>query len=480
MTQPEPWRVRDWVPVVLRLPWRTPPGILLAIAAFVAANQGWFGPTLGLHRPAELALGLVVIAAVLWTSEAVPLFVTSLIVLALELAWLAPAMRDAGAGQGSAIFLNAFFSDVTLLFLGGFVLSAALERTALDRRLARALLARVGPAPQRVLLATMVTTSVLSMWMSNTAACALMLGLATSMLVRVPPGDGLRKALPLGIAFAANLGGIATPIGSPPNAIMLRYLEAEGIAPTFAEWIALASPLLLVLLALLLVLLVRRFPSGVQEITLADEIVPPFGRAQLLVVVVTGLTITGWLVGGRLSLTAGTVALLPVVVFFGTGLLRTPELRALPWDVLLLIGGGLALGAGIEQTGLAAWAGAWLPTGSLSELQLLALGATSAFALSAIMSNTAAANLLAPIMLGLTTVDRAPLFVVVALACSLAMPLPVSTPPNAMAFGFDLQPDGRGVLAARDMVVPGALIGVLGLAALVALAATWFAVVLDG
>lgn len=469
---------REWVPIVLRLTWRTPPGVALAIAAFAIANEGWLGPSLGLARPAELTLGIVAIAAILWITEAVPLFVTSLLVLALELAWLSPALREVPGAQGTTMFLNAFFSDVTLLFLGGFVLSSGLERTALDRRLARAILRRSGGAPARVLLATMITTALLSMWMSNTAACALMLGLASSMLANVPPGDGFRKALLLGIAFSANIGGVATPIGSPPNAIMLRYLQIEGVAPSFGQWLALALPLVVVLLALILVLLVRRFPTQLAAIELDEAEPPPLGRAQLLVVVVLGLTIAGWLFGERLSLSAGTVALLPVMVFFGTNLLRTPELRALPWDVLLLIGGGLALGAAIDQSGLAAWVSARVPTGGLTGTELLALAALLALLFSAVMSNTAAANLLAPMMLGLTGVDRAPLFVVTALACSLAMPLPVSTPPNAMAFGFSHGPDGRGALAARDMVVPGTLVGVLGLLALVALATTWFPLVL--
>ena len=469
---------REWVPVALRLTWRTPPGVLLALIAFVVANEGWLGPSLELTRPAELTLGLVVIAAVLWITEAVPLFVTSLLVLALELAWLSPALRTAHGGQGTTIFLNAFFSDVTLLFLGGFVLSAALERTALDRRIAHAILRRAGGAPTRVLLATMFTTSLLSMWMSNTAACALMLGLASSMLANVPAGDGFRKSLLLGIAFAANIGGIATPIGSPPNAIMLRYLQIEGVAPSFGQWFALALPLLVVMLALVLTLLARRYPTRMETIELDDTTQPPFGRAQLLVVVVLGLTIAGWLFGGRLSLSAGTVALLPVMVFFGTHLLRTAELRALPWDVLLLIGGGLALGAAIDQSGLAAWVSARIPTEGMSEIELLALAATLALVFSAVMSNTAAANLLAPMLLGLTGVERAPLFVVTAFACSLAMPLPVSTPPNAMAFGFSQGPDGKGTLAARDMVVPGSLVGVLGLLALIALATLWFPFVL--
>lgn len=467
---------REWVPVVLRLTWRTPPGVLLALVAFVVTNEGWLGPMLGLSRPAEVTLGIVAIAAVLWISEAVPLFVTSLLVLALELAWLAPVLEQRGS---PTLFLNAFFSDVTLLFLGGFVLSAGLERTGLDRRLAHAILRRVGTTPTRVLLATMLTTALLSMWMSNTAACALMLGLASSMLAGVPGDDGFRKALLLGIAFSANLGGIATPIGSPPNAILLRYLQVRGVAPSFGEWMLLAVPLLLVLLALVLTLLSHRFPTKLEEVTLDDAGVPPFRHPQLLVVVVLVITVLGWLFGDALALSAGTVALVPVMAFFGTSLLRTEELRALPWDVLLLIGGGLALGAAIDQSGLATTLSAHIPTEGLSEIQILALAAILAIVLSALMSNTAAANLLAPMMLGLTGVALAPLFVVTAFACSLAMPLPVSTPPNAMAFGFSHGPGGKGALTARDMVVPGLLVGVLGLAALIALATLWFPLFLE-
>jgi len=461
------------MPIVLRLSWRTPPGILLAILAFVVAQQGWLAPLLGLTRPAEITLGIVLVAAILWMTEAVPLFVTSLLVLALELTWLAPAL--AIAAPSATLFLNAFFSDVTLLFLGGFVLSAGLERTGLDRRLAQTMLRRAGRSPNRVLLAMMLTTALLSMWMSNTAACALMLGLAGSVLAKVPEGDGFRKALLLGIAFSANLGGIATPIGSPPNAIVLRYLQAAGHAPSFGLWMLLAAPLLLVLLAVAHVYLGRRFPTRVEEVELDGGVVVPFGRPQALVIVVLALTIIGWLLGGALSITPGTVALLPVVVFFGTNLLHTRDIRTLPWDVLLLIGGGLALGAAIDQSGLAAWAGERLPTEGVPALVLTAIVALLAVGLSAIMSNTAAANLLAPMIVGLSGAMPAPLLVVAAFACSLAMPLPVSTPPNAMAFGFGMKADGtRGELAARDMIIPGTVMTLVGLIALAALAALWF------
>lgn len=463
---------RELVPVVLRLPWRTPPGILIALGILFVVQEGWLAEPLGLTRPAEITLGIVLVAATLWVTEAVPLFVTSLLVLALELTWLSRVLP--AEQRSSAFFLNAFFSDVTLLFLGGFVLSAGLERTGLDRTLARAILRLVGPSPRAVLLGSMLATAVLSMWMSNTAACALMLGLAGTMLARVPQGDGFRKALLIGIAFSANLGGIATPIGSPPNAIALRYLTAAGQAPSFGGWMVLAAPLLVVLLAALLLLLGRRFPSAVTSVELPAEDSPRWGRAQWFVLAVLAATVAGWLGQDLIGLTPGTVALLPVVAFFGTNLLRTPELRALPWDVLMLIGGGLALGAAIEQSGLARCAGAQIPAGALPSLTLLFAVAALAAGLSAVMSNTAAANLLAPMVASLEGVPTAPLLVAVALACSLAMPLPVSTPPNAMAFGFGMRPDGRGELAARDMIVPGATMTALGLLALALFGALWF------
>lgn len=467
--------VRAWVPVVLRLTWRTPPGFLLACLVFVVANEGWLGPLLGLTRSAEVALGILAIAIVLWLSEALPLFVTSLLVLALELAWLAPTFPHEGH---RSLFLNAFFSDVSLLFLGGFVLSAALGRTALDRRLARAILRRAGKSPRRVLLATMLTTTVVGMWMSNTAACALMLGLAGSMLANVPRDDGFRKALLLGIAFSANVGGISTPIGTPPNAIMLRYLQATGNAPSFLQWVVFAMPLLTVLLALVLALLLYRFPTQLTEIEIAEEEIPPIGAPQLLVIGVLVVTVAGWVAGDQLGLSAGTVALVPVVVFFGTNLLKTSDLRGLPWDVLLLIGGGLALGAAIEQSGLAQVIGAHIPASELSTIQLLGVASLLSVLVSSMMSSTATANVLAPLMLSLSgSVELTPLLVVTAISCSLGMPLPVSTPPNAMVFAFSQDERGEGGLTARDMLVPGALVGIFGMLALIALAALWLPVV---
>lgn len=468
-------RVPDWVPIVLRLRWRATFGVAIAITGAMLAHGGWLAEPLGLTRPAEITLGIVVVAAALWLTEAVPLFVTSLVVLALELIWLAPVLPT----PNPTLFLNAFFSDVTLLFLGGFVLGTAIGRTQLDRYISRAILRRAGRSPTRVVLAMMVATSVLGVWMSNTAACALMLGPAGAMLARVPAGDGFRKALLLGIAFSANLGGLATPVSSPPNAIVMRYLDAEGIAPSFGEWMALAVPLLVVLQLILLAYLGRRFPSELTAIELDEDGPQPFGGPQALVLVVFVLTVAGWVFADHLSLTTGTVALLPVVVFFGSNLLRTPDLRGMPWDVILLIGGGLALGAAVDQSGLGAWAGAHLPTHGLSPFLVLGVVAVFAALVSSVMSNTAAINLLAPIMMGFDGIAHAPLLMVVAFACTMSMPLPVSTPPNAMTYGFSVRPDGAGELTARDMIGPGLFITLVGLGVLALFTAKWFPLFLD-
>lgn len=458
---------KSFFPLALRLPPRSFVGAALAILAMVAAIYGRYGPGVGLSRPAEVTLGIMVAAAALWISEAVPLFVTSLVVLSLEIIFLAPLL-----GGDHAVFLNAFFSDVSLLFLGGFVLSAGIERVGLAERVAGVLVRVAGSSPSRVLLALMLATSVLGVWMSNTAACALMLGLATSVLARVPEGDGFRKALLVGIAFSANLGGLATPVSSPPNAIVMRYLSSLGAAPSFVDWIVIALPLLLLSQGLLLVFLVRWFPSQLERIEFAPP-PQPFGRAQLLVLAVFALTVVGWVIGARVGLSPGTVALLPVVAFFATDLLRTPDLRALPWDVILLIGGGLALGSAVQQSGLAQWIAAQLPLHGLSPF--FALGAVAAFAaaLSSMMSNTATITLLAPIVVGLEGVNTTAALLVAAFACTLSMPLPVSTPPNAMAYGLR-GGDGRtGLMTARDMIVPGVLMTALGLFLLALLTQYW-------
>jgi sodium-dependent dicarboxylate transporter 2/3/5 len=424
--------------------------ILLTVAHF-----GGFGGRMGLTPEAERAFAILLVAALLWISEAVPLFVTSFVVLFLELVWLAPSLASAGVQGASGKFLAPFFSDVVLLFLGGFVISGALGAFELDARLARGVLARTGRKPVAVLFGMMAATAFLSMWMSNTATTAMMLALGVSLIRHVPERDAYRKALLLGIPFAANLGGLMTPVGSPPNAIAIRYMGATGAAPSFAYWMALTAPIVIALLAATGWFLTRKFRTSLSEIDIPVRANPPLSGRAKVVLSVSLLTALGWLTADLHGLSPGSVALVPVVVLFGAGILAIPDLRALPWDVLVIVGGGLSLGVAVEESGLSRWFVSHVPAGEAGLVVVLPVFCVLAAVMSAFMSNTAAANLLMPIVVGIEGVPSLPIVLAVACACSVSMPLPVSTPPNAMVFS-------SGHVSVRDMFVPGMFATVIG------------------
>lgn len=409
-------------------------------------------------EPGYVALGILLAGATLWISEAVPLFVTSLLILLLTIVWLAPEMRSHGLEVSNEAFMSPFFSDIILLFLGGFVLSAALHKLGLDAWLARAILGRAGRSVPRLLMAIMVVTAFLSMWLSNTATAAMMLALVLPIVQRMPGGHPHRKALLLSVPFAANVGGLGTPIGSPPNAIGMQYMSEAGIAPTFGTWMLIGVPGALGMLVLAWGVLLLLFRGSAESLDL-DVPDTEIERSPALyaVAAVTAVTVLGWMSGGIHGQSSGTVALIPVIVFFGAGLLTVSDLRGLPWDVLLLMGGGLCLGVAMSRSGLAAWLVGLLPVAGVEVFWLMVIFGAVACLMSSLMSNTATANLIMPIILGLATDPISPVLIGVAFACSLAMPLPVSTPPNAMAFS-------SGELSVGDMVRPGTILTVLGVA----------------
>lgn len=441
---------------------------LIALGSVGAAGAlGLWGSWLGLSPAQGVAFSIMLGAAVLWISELVPLFITSFAILLANIVWLAPLLENEKEAQGA--FLSPFFSNIILLFLGGFVLSAALHKYLLDERLARWVLRRTGTKPSRVLLGTMIVTAVLSMWMSNTATTAMMLALALALLSKVPQSDPFRRALLLGIPFAANLGGLGTPIGTPPNAIALRYLADIGKAPTFAGWMLLAAPVLIVGLGILWQLLLRLFPAQVTEVSMGKAPKFRWSWRSRFVTAVTGVTILGWLTSDLHGLPSGTVALVPVVAFFGFRILDIPDFRSLSWDVLYIVGGGLSLGVAVSDSELSTWFVGLVPTSTLPPYALLVVVAVLAGIMTTIMSNTATANLLVPVVLGLGAAIAPPLLIVVAHACSVAMALPVSTPPNAMVFS-------SGELEVRDMLRPGLVISLLGLTLTCTLGYWWWGV----
>jgi sodium-dependent dicarboxylate transporter 2/3/5 len=304
----------------------------------------------------------------------------------------------------------------------------------------------------------MAITAFLSMWLSNTATAAMMLALVIPITERLPQDDRYRQALILSIPFAANVGGLGTPIGSPPNAIALQYMQQVGLDPGFLAWMTIGVPGVVVMLALSWAVLLFFFRGSAGRLVGQEESLQILrGRTFYVVIGTTAVTVLGWMTSAIHGHTSGTVALIPVLVFFASGILTVKDLRSLSWDVLILMGGGLCLGMAISQSGLAEWLIGLLPVQGLPVYWLMVLFATVACIMSAVMSNTATANLIMPIILGLGVQPLSPLLIAAAFACTLAMPLPVSTPPNAMAFS-------SGQIVVSDMVKPGLLLTVLGVA----------------
>lgn len=444
----------NWMMAKLRayVNFQTVVAVLVAVC-FALGLSGTWG-LLGMPLTAQIAFTILLVAALLWITEAVPLFVTSLIVLWLALIWLLPALPK--EIRDDTLFLAPFFDDVILLFLGGFVLSAGLNRYGLDEQLARRILQRAGGSVSTLILSVMAVTAFLSMWLSNTASAAMMLTLVYPISNRLPTGDPGRKALLLSIPFSANLGGMGTPIGTPPIAIAVTYLEKIGKQPTFLEWMLIGVPSVILFTLLAWGLLLWFYPpksQAVPPLETTDE--PMTWNFQIYALLtVAGITVFGWMTSSVHGLSSGQVALIPVLAYFGMGLLKVHDLRSLAWDVLLLMGGGLCLGAVISNSDLDKWLIAQLPIDQLSNYGLLALFGVVAVGMSSVMSNTATANLILPIILGMQGQEQAPLMIMVAFACSLAMPLPISTPPNAMAFS-------SGEITVQEMLKPGLTITIL-------------------
>ncbi|MEZ4408540.1 MAG: DASS family sodium-coupled anion symporter [Polyangiales bacterium] len=416
----------------------------------------------GLDPAARHAMFILLVAAGLWITEAIPAFAVALVVMALAIVLLGDMGRPGGA-LGWERFVAPWASPMVWLFLGGFVLGRAASRTGLDRSVAMRALALFGPSPSGALLGLMGVAYVLSMFMSNTAATAMLLAVVAPILASVPPGDPLRKALALGVPVAANLGGMATLIGSPPNAIAVGALGESTI--DFARWMLIGLPPSLALLVAAWLFLRWRYRSGVAAVTLAsveasiDAAGEPPERLsawrRIIVVATLALTVGLWFTSSLHGIPTPVVSFLPITVFAAVGVMTPLDIRALGWDILLLLAGGLVLGVVVSTTGLAEWAVGHIPLGGLGPVSVALAAAFATVLLSNLMSNTAAANILVPVAIALTPHARPLSAATVALAASCAMALPISTPPNAIAYA-------TRELDARDFLAVGVGVGVVG------------------
>ena len=435
----------------------------LAVGAGVVAATyaGWT------HEQSIMA-GILVLAAVLWVTEAVPLFVTSVLVIGAEVLLLANPGKwtflgyAAGGGPSFTAVLNAAINPTLVLFFAGLVMARAAVKEGVDQAMGGWLLRPFVHSRRLLLFGVMGVTALFSMWMSNTATTAFMLTLTMPLLAQVAPADPYRRALLLAVPFAANIGGLGTPIASPPNAIALGYLRSVDERLGFLEWMMAAVPLMIVLLAFLGWLLLKLFPSSTGQPLGLSLPTASLGRRSRWVVGIFSLTVVLWMSEGLHGLPASVVALIPVLGLLLGGFIDRDDINHLEWDVLMLIGGGMALGYGVGVTGLDHRIVALLPSAG-GTAGLIAVLVLATYVLSTLLSNSAVANLLLPI--GLAAVAGSgqvtPALVAIALASSLAMALPVSTPPNAMAYA-------RGELQSSDMAKAGIPVGLVGLGLIIA------------
>ncbi|MEF8873700.1 MAG: DASS family sodium-coupled anion symporter [Candidatus Thermoplasmatota archaeon] len=440
--------------------------IIIGIILFTIAYLDILGilEPLGLNQDMRAAFGILLLAATLWITEAIPLYATSLIIVLSQILFISDRVVPEGDSL-AAEALAPFFSPIIALFLGGFVLAAGLHKYDIDVKIAKEMLRRAGKSPKNVMLALMSVTAFLSMWMSNTATTALMVALAVPIYTQIPEEEKFKKAIILGIPFAANVGGMGTPIGTPPNAIIMEELSGAGFSLTFLDWMILALPLTLIMLLFIFILLYLAFKPSLDVLDIDfDERKTTEGlsKIQQFVVAIFAITVALWLLSswepiGDLFQHSGIIALIPAIAFFASGILDKDDLADLNWNVLLLMGGGLSLGNAMSLTELDETIVELIPYEAMGLVIVILVFAAIGIILSTFMSNTATAAMMAPIMIGIgmDLNSEISVMVSVALACSMAMALPVSTPPNAIAYGTD-------IIDIKDMIKYGSLISVVG------------------
>lgn len=399
------------------------------ISVLIAGGVYFFAPP-DMGEAARRMAFIFVLAAVFWAFEIFPLFVTSILVVVLQVLLLG---RSDGVLEmpvdGYAVFLASFGDPVILLFLGGFVLALALQKYEIDKILALRLLNVFGRRPYFIMLGFMLVTGFFALWMSATATTAMMIALVMPFLKQIQEKDPFRTALILAIPFSASIGGIGTPIGTPPNAIAMGILAEHGIYLDFLAWVKMALPLAIILIFIASCILVWMFPPKTRELKLNVRFERTIDHKARLALGIAFITIVLWLSSGLHKIPAAVIALFSTSIFLVSGLITKEDFKRIDWDILILMWGGLALGDGMEISGLAQWL-VGLPLFQQQGFMLVVVFCFLTAVLTTFMSNTATANLILPLVMLIPGESKVLLAITVALASSLATALPISTPPN--------------------------------------------------
>lgn len=400
----------------------------------------------GLEPPGQRMLAIFLLAIVFWILEPIPLTATAVLVIFLEVILLSKGAIVDPTGGVEALqetvlpasdYFAALANPVIILFLGGFMIAHGAEKFGLDKNLAAIMLRPFPDKARLTVLGLMLITAVLSMFMSNTATTATMFAVVIPILRTLPPGK-IRAGVALSIPLAANVGGIGTPVGTPPNAIAIGALAEYGIKVSFLEWMLLAVPFMLVVLVFAWLFLCFAFIPSETRISIEMDASWDTSTNAKLFYAVAGLTIALWMSEPLHGVSSNIVGFFPVVALLSLKVMKGKDVQALDWPVLWLVSGGIALGTGVGATGLDDWLVGSVDWKVLGPMMILALLGLIGFAMANVISHSAAANLLVPlaVSLAVTLSEPSPMLIaaIVAIACSLGMSLPISTPPNAIAY----------------------------------------------
>ena len=429
----------------------------------------------GLTVVQQRIIAIFVFATLSWLTECIPAWATSLAIMTIMCVSVSENSFQFFKGDGigellkSKEIMASFADPIIMLFLAGFILAIAASKSGLDTLLAKNMIRPFGNKSENVLLGFLFITGIFSMFISNTATAALMLTFLAPVFASLPANGKGRIALTMSIPLAANLGGIGTPIGTPPNMIAMKFLndpDGLNLGISFGQWMLIMGPLVVILLLICWRVILYFFPFSKKTIEL--EIKGEIHRGWRMYVVIATfiITILLWIIPKEITgINTNTVSMIPMGIFAITGVINAKDLQQIDWSVIWMVAGGFALGLGMNGSGLADVAIESIPFGSWSPIVILIVSGLICYFLSNFISNTATAALLMPI---LTVVCRAmgdkldviggtsTVLIGVAIAASTAMCLPISTPPNAIAYS-------TGLVEQKDMLKTGITCGIISI-----------------
>jgi sodium-dependent dicarboxylate transporter 2/3/5 len=406
----------------------------------IAAIATWLFRQLGYGNLVDFVFLISVLSIGLWITEAVPPFAVGIMIVSMMVFGFGTKLIS-GEVRSVQAYTSTWTSNVIWLLLGGFFLAEGMKEVDFDRKLFQFTIRRFGDKPERLLLGLISVTALASMVMSNTATTTMMISSVMPLIRAQGKGSNFSKALLISIPTAATIGGIGTIIGSTPNAIAVGALLEKNIRVTFLEWMLFGLPTAVLLLYVFYRLLIRRFQLGdtVLDLEAIKGAAKPVDRAKKNAVLFTlVLTIALWATEPLHGVPVAATSAVPILLLTLTQVIRAEQVRALPWDTLMLVAGGLALGIALVDVGLAR-----IIMEGVTRLPLAAYGFAIFFSivavlLSNVMSNTAAASILVPLAVTLPEPFGTATPVIIAISCSCALLLPVSTPSNAIAYATGL------------------------------------------